>query len=181
LPKEELTIPRLVKDRDTVVKDGPVRLIDADNEQLGIVPIADARERAESQRLDLVLVSETSDPPVCRIMNFGKFQYEKKRQMKDQRKKQVAQKNKEIKFHANIDTHDYEIKVNHIRQFLSKGSRVKVSLFFRGRENAHKDKGIDLMNQIIEDLGETAHVDAPPRIAGKNLSMHLIPGPGLSK
>ena len=108
-------------------------------------------------------------------MNYGKHQYEKKRQLRDQRKKHHVHRNKEIKFHVNIDPHDYNFKVAHIKQFLEKGHRVKVSLFYRGRENAHREKGMELMKKVIEDIGESAHVENPPRMQGRNLAMLLSP------
>jgi translation initiation factor IF-3 len=152
-----------------------VRLIASNNEQLGILPIGDARIRAKAVGLDLVLVSDQTNPPVCRLMNFGKHQYEKKRQLRDQRKKHHVHRNKEIKFHVNIDPHDYKFKVEHIKQFLAKGHRVKVSLFYRGRENAHREKGMELMKQVIVDIGEFATIENPPRMVGRNLSMLLSP------
>jgi translation initiation factor IF-3 len=173
--QEGFTISRLVREHDPFLENKSVRLIASNNEQLGILPIAQARLRAKAVGLDLVLVSDQTTPPVCRLMNFGKHQYEKKRQLRDQRKKHHVHRNKEIKFHVNIDPHDYSFKVAHIKQFLEKGHRVKVSLFYRGRENAHREKGMELMKQVVEDIGELANVENPPRMQGRNLAMLLSP------
>lgn len=156
-------------------------MIDADNTQLGIVSFSEAIERAREAGKDLVLVAPNSNPVVCRIMNFGKFIYQKNKQIRDQRKKQVVRKLKEVKFHANIDEHDYQVKLNHIIEFLKKGNRVKVSLFFRGREMIHRDSGRALLERVIEAIGEYGTVDAPPRLAGRNMSMQLAPVSGSHK
>jgi translation initiation factor IF-3 len=173
--QEGITISRLVRDHEPSLENESVRLIASNNEQLGILPIGEARTRAKAVGMDLVLVSDETTPPVCRLMNFGKAQYEKKRQLREQRKKNHVHRNKEIKFHVNIDPHDYSFKVTHIKQFLDKGHRVKVSLFYRGRENAHREKGMELMKQIIVDIADLATVENPPRMVGRNLSMLLSP------
>lgn len=152
-----------------------VRLITHENEQLGIVPIADALEKAREVGLDLVAVAENSDPMVCRFMDYGKYRYEQKRKLKEQKKKQKVQKNKEIKFHVNIDTHDFELKVKHILEFLEKGYKVRVSLYFRGREMAHRDMGMELMNQVIEAVKDHATVDSPPQMTGRMIGAQLSP------
>lgn len=125
--------------------------------------------------MDLVLVADRATPPVCRIMNFGKRQYEQKRKMRDQKKKQVTQKNKEIKFHANIDQHDYDIKLNRIIAFLKKGNRVKVSLFFRGREVTHREIGMQLMERIAEEIALYGISENRPRMIGRSIVMFLNP------
>ncbi len=139
------------------------------------MPVEDALKLAEEKGFDLVLVAEQSTPPVCRLMNYGKFTYEKKKQVRGQKKKQHKQKNKEIKFHANIDPHDYEIKVNRIKHFLQKGCRVKVSLFFRGRELRNTEKGMELMEQVKSDITSLGVVDSQPKMVGRNISMHIVP------
>jgi translation initiation factor IF-3 len=108
-------------------------------------------------------------------MNFGKHQYEQKRKMRDQKKKQVTQKNKEIKFHANIDQHDYEIKLNRIVAFLKKGNRVKVSLFFRGREMTHREIGMQLMERVSEEIEVYGIAENRPRMIGRSIVMFLNP------
>ncbi len=151
-----------------------VRLVCEDGEQI-ILEVPEALRRAKDAGLDLVVVAENADIPVCKLMNFGKFQYQRKRQLRDQKKKQHVHRNKEIKFHANIDPHDYDFKVGHIRAFLEKGHRVKVSLFFRGREMARRDRGMELMQNVVDDLNTLATVENEPRMVGKNVSMLLAP------
>jgi len=141
-----------------------------DGEQLNIVPLAKARELAHAARLDLVIMSEKSDPPVVRIMDFGKLQYEQKKNLKAQRKNASAQKLKEVKFHMNIDTHDYEFKLKHGIDFLQKGCRLKVTLVLRGREMAHKELADELFDKIISDLAPYGEPDGKPKMLGRNLS-----------
>jgi translation initiation factor IF-3 len=169
-------ISRIVRENDPAIKGREVRLIDADNQQAGILPLDKAFAKAADSAMDLVLVSDQTDPPVCRIMNFGKFLYERKRRARDQRKKQTTQKNKEIKFHANIDPHDYQIKVERILQFLGKGFRVKVSLFFRGREMARREKGLELMDRVANAIKATGTAESRPRMIGRSLTMMITPG-----
>jgi len=109
-------------------------------------------------------------------MDYGKFQYEEKKKKREQRKKSHTTKLKEIQFHPNIDEHDYQTKLNHIIDFLEKGFKVKVAVFFRGREMAHRGIGRDLLNRVIEETRHVANVDAPPRSAGRNIITHLAPG-----
>lgn len=120
-------------------------------------------------------VAGNANPPVCRIMDFGKFQYEEKKKKREQRKKTHTSKLKEIQFHPNIDDHDYKTKVNHIIAFLEKGYKVKVSVFFRGREMAHREIGRELLQQVIKDTEQVAGIDTPPRSAGRNILMFLAP------
>lgn len=159
---------------DPDLRSKSVRLVDDEGNQL-IVQVPEALRRAQDAGLDLVLVADNPDNPVCKLMNFGKFQYQRKRQLRDQKKKQHVHRNKEIKFHANIDPHDYNFKVEHIRQFLQKGHRVKVSLFFRGREMARRERGMELMKRVVEDLGPLASVESEAKMVGKNVSMLLAP------
>ncbi|MCJ8330480.1 MAG: translation initiation factor IF-3 [Lentisphaeria bacterium] len=149
-----------------------VRLVGTEEE---IITYEEASNRAYEEGLDLVMVAEKSDPPVVRLMNYGKFLYEKNKKLKEQRKKSSQQKNKEVKFRVNIDQHDYEIKVKHIIEFLEKGYKVKVSLFLRGRENAHRELGLERLKQVIEDVAHLATVDSPPRYMGRNASAQLTP------
>ncbi len=150
-------------------------MISADNEQLGTIPLDQALAKAKEVGLDLVAVSEKGDRPVCRLMDFGKYLYEQKRKRKGQRKKQHVQKNKEVKFHVNTDTHDYNLKIKHILEFLEKGHKVRVSLFFRGREMAHRELGLEKLKEVVADLGERAHVDSPPKMSGRIVSAQLSP------
>jgi len=131
--------------------------------------------RADEASQDLVEVSGNANPPVLRIMDFGKFQYEEKKRQKEQKKKQQNVKLKEIQFHPNIEEHDYQTKLNHIKSFLEKGNKVKVIVFFRGREMAHKDIGHELMKRIINDSSDAGNVDNPPKSMGRNIVMYLTP------
>lgn len=144
--------------------------------QIGVIPTADARQLARERNLDLVEVSPAANPPVCKIMNFGKFRYEENRKEKMSRKHQVHTLLKEIKFHANVEDHDYETKLNHIKSFLDKGHRVKTSLFFRGRENEHRELGIALFDRLIADVADHGAPESKPRLYGNNLVMMLVPG-----
>jgi translation initiation factor IF-3 len=134
-----------------------------------------ALARAAEVGLDLVVVAEQADPPVCRLMNFGKFLYEKKRREREHKKKQSTNKQKEVKFHANIDSHDFDIKVNHILAFLNKGYKVKVSLFLRGREIARRETGAEVMQRVQERVQEHCNIEQTPRMNGRNVIMYLAP------
>ncbi len=132
-------------------------------------------QRAQGAGLDLVEVAGKSEPPVCRIMDYGKFQYQQSKRQREAKKKQHLQKLKEVKFHPNIDPHDYQIKLNRIIAFVEKGFRVKVSMYFRGREMAHTDIGMHLMQQVAEDTAEVANTDVRPRRSGRMLLLMLSP------
>lgn len=117
----------------------------------------------------MVEISPNADPPVCRIMDFGKYRYEEGRKKKQQKKHQHSHSVKEIKFHANVGEHDYQTKLNHVRDFLGKGHKVKVTLTFRGRENAHRDLGFALVNRVLTDCSEVGMVDMTPRMMGRSI------------
>ena len=146
-----------------------VRVIGADGKQVGVLATFEAIRMAESHGLDLVEISPTAVPPVCRIMDYGKFKYEENQRAKQTRKNQGSVVLKEIKFHSNVDEHDYATKVSHIRGFLEKGNRVKASLFFRGRENEHRDLGYKLFNRLVKDCEQFGVPESPPRLFGNNL------------
>ncbi len=152
-----------------------MRLIGENGEQLDVVPLMKAREMAQEAGLDLVLVSERSVPPVVRIMNFGKLQYEQKKNQKVQRKNNVVQKVKEVKFHINVDTNDYAIKLKRALDFLEKRCRLKVTLTLRGREMAHQDLAYELMDRIIADLAAAADPDGKPKLLGRNITVNFAP------
>lgn len=152
-----------------------MRLIGVDNEQIGIVHIDKALAMAAQSGYDLVSVADKADPPVCRLMNFGKYVYEKNKREREQKRKQSVQKIKEVKFHANIDPHDYGIKLNHILEFLEKGYRVKISLFFRGREMAHREIGMELIDRIVLSVAEHGIIESKPRMQGRVVSLQLAP------
>lgn len=153
-----------------------VRVILAlNNEQLGIMKLEDAIRKAKHLGLDLVEVAPTATPPVCRIVDYGKFRYDLSKQEKD--KKPHAGKVKEIKFRVNINQHDYMTKLRHAEDFLEKNNKVKIYLQFRGRELAHKELGMLLMERVRTDLQTMAHVDMEPKLVGRAISMILSPLP----
>ncbi len=154
-------------------------VIAATNEQLGVLKVEDALRKAKSLGLDLVEVASTANPPVCRIVDYGKFRYEQAKQEKD--KKQAVSKVKEIKFRANIDEHDYMTKVRRAEDFLDKGNKLKIGLQFRGREMAHQSIGMAVMLRVKEDLSTMAHVDMEPKLTGRSLGMTLSPLPATKR
>lgn len=152
-----------------------VRLIGADGKQIGVVPTDEALKLAKSAGLDLVEVSAGTKPPVCRILDFGKYMYEESKKQKGH--KTTAPKLKEVKFRIGIEEHDYITKVRRAEEFLSKNSKVKVTLMFRGRELLYKDRGFEVVKRVIKDLEEMASPDAPPRLVGRNITFTLTPLP----
>ena len=142
---------------------------------MGLVSYTDAQKQAQEAGLDLVLVAEKSNPPVCRIMDYGKLLFEQKKNLKNQRKRNLTQKVKEVKFHVNVDKHDYEYKINHAQKFLGKGYKVKITLALRGREMAHKDMAFELLGKITEDLKGYGKTDVTPKFQGRNLSVPFAP------
>jgi len=145
------------------------------NEQLGVMRLPDALRRAEEMGLDLVEVAAHASPPVCRIVNFGKYRYELAKQEKD--KKSHAGKVKEVKFRVNIDNHDYMTKIRHAEEFLDKGNKLKVQLQFRGRQMAHQELGMAVVQRVKEDLVTMGHVDMEPKLVGRAINMVLSPLP----
>jgi translation initiation factor IF-3 len=152
-----------------------VRLVGADGQQIGIVSIQDALDRAQALDLDLVEVAPQANPPVCRIMDYGKFKYERDVRQKEARKRQVRVEVKEMKMRPKIDPHDYATKKGHIERFLKTGARVKVTIMFRGREMAHTELGRKLLDRLTEDLKELATVDTYPKLDGRNMVMVVAP------
>src|SRR6476659_4269937 len=144
-------------------------------EQLGVMKLSDALRKAQGLGLDLVEVAPTANPPVCKIVDFGKFRYDISKQEKD--KKTTGTKLKEIKFRVNIDDHDYFTKIRHGEEFLDKGNKVRVQLQFRGREMAHQEFGMQLMEKVKEDLSGMSQVEMEPKITGRNVTMTLSPLP----
>ena len=144
---------------------------------LGVMTTRDARKLAEDDGLDLVEISPNADPPVCKIMDFGKFRYDESMKGKVQRRQARLHNRpmKEVKFHANVADHDYETKVNHAKGFLKKGHRVKVSLQFRGRENAHRELGFEVIKRVLADCGDIATVDQDPKMMGRSIISMLAP------
>jgi translation initiation factor IF-3 len=152
-----------------------VRLIDAEGTQQGIVDTRDALRMAREQDLDLVLVGEQAQPPVARLMDFGRYRYELQQQAKDARKRSKSQEMKSIKFRVKIDRHDYQTKVNHIRRFLRDGHKVKVTIMFRGRERTHPELGQEILNRVAADTTQLSVIDAAPVLAGMDMNMVLRP------
>ncbi|MCM2272074.1 MAG: translation initiation factor IF-3 [candidate division Zixibacteria bacterium] len=155
----------------------PIRLIGANGEQVGIVPTREALDRARDLGLDLVEVAPTSRPPVCRIMDFGKYKYELSKKEKIAKKKQHTFQLKEMRYRPKIDDHDFDFKTKHVREFLESGSKVKVFVQFRGREMAHQEFGHTIIQQIIKELEDVAQLDVPPKMEGNMLSMVMSPRP----
>ena len=153
-----------------------VRLVDAENNQVGIVERLFALEKSREANLDLVEVSPTSDPPVCRIMDYGKWVYEQKRKVREGRKKTHHVGGlKEVRLRPETDTHDIEIKVKHAREFIEKGHKVQFTLIFRGRQMLHKEKGAEVLTKIVESLSDLAKVDRSNEMMGKRMTLVVAP------
>jgi translation initiation factor IF-3 len=152
-----------------------VRLVGADGSQIGIVPTTDALRQAQDLDLDLVEVAPQENPPVCRIMDYGKYKYERDVRQKEARKRQVRVEVKEMKMRPKIDPHDYGTKKGHIERFLKAGARVKVTIMFRGREMAHTELGRKLLDRLSVDLKELATVETFPKLDGRNMVMVMAP------
>jgi translation initiation factor IF-3 len=152
-----------------------VRVIGDDGEQLGVMETRDAVRRAREQGLDLVEVAPTAEPPVCRIIDFGKFQYEAKKKANEAKKKQVIITVKEVKFRPGTDDHDYEYRMQHAREWLEGGDKVKATIWFRGREMTHRELGSRILERLEGDLKDVGEVEARPRMEGNQ--MFIILGP----
>ena len=152
-----------------------VRLIDHNGENVGVVGIENALERAEQVELDLVELSPNANPPVCKILDFGKFKYQAQKKANVARKKQKTVDVKEIKMRPGIELHDYGVKMRSIQRFNTEGDKVKVTLRFRGREMVHQDRGMNVLQRVREDLGEIAKVEQFPRMEGRLLTMVVAP------
>ncbi|MEX1177608.1 MAG: translation initiation factor IF-3 [Nitriliruptor sp.] len=152
-----------------------VRLVDADGTQVGIVPLAQALRRAREQELDLVEVAAQADPPVCRIMDYGKQKYQQTQKDKEARKRQNQIVVKEIKMRPKISSNDYGTKSGHVRRFLEAGSKVRASIMFRGREMTHTELGKVLLDRLADDMGDIASVELEPKVDGRNMVMVLAP------
>ncbi len=151
-----------------------VRVIGADGQHLGIITIQEALKIASSQNLDLVEIASDSEPVVCKIINFGKYKYELNRKAKESRKHQKLTIIKEIKLNPKIGEHDLLIKINQIRKFIESGNKVKITVNFKGRQMAHLEFGKIVIDKIISDLQEIAHIETPPKLEGVNMIMMLI-------
>lgn len=163
--------------RNDQIRAREVRLIGADSEQLGIVDRNEALQMARDAGLDLVEVAAAADPPVCRIMDYGRFKYEAQKKKQEAKKRQTVIQIKEIKLRPKTDEHDYQTKVNHIRRFIEDGDRCKVTIFFRGREIVHKDRGQTMLDRVVEDTKDIAKMEQEARAEGRTLFMMLAPLP----
>ena len=167
------------------VQDGPrvngairapqVRCIDPDGEQLGVLDTRDAISKAEDFGLDLVEVQPNVNPPVCKILDYGKYKYEAQKRANEARKKQKIIEVKEIKLRPNIDEHDYQVKMRNVVKFLSGGDKVKVTLRFRGREMAHQELGANVLTRVRQETDEIAKIEAMPKMEGRQMIMVLAP------
>ena len=152
-----------------------VRVTAADGSQLGIMSLQDALSIAYREHLDLVEVAPTAKPPVCRVMDFGKYRYEQQKREKEAKKKQKVITIKEVKLRPNIEQHDYEVKLKNAMRFLAEGDKVKMTIMFRGRELSHTSLGRDLLERAIQDLGDSVTVERDPKLEGKNMFTILAP------
>ncbi len=152
-----------------------VRVIGSDGAQVGVLPLKEAMRIAEEQGLDLVEVAPNATPPVCRIMNYGKYKYQQSKRTHDARKHQTVIQVKEVKLRPRTEEHDFEFKLRHAKRFLSEGNKVKVSVLFRGREMAYPEHGRQLINRFIEGVKDLITVEQPPRLEGRNMVTILAP------
>jgi translation initiation factor IF-3 len=182
---QEITTIRRPFRAPPTVKEGPrvnreiripqVQLIDAEGQNLGVIATAEAIALAEAAGLDLVEIAPNSSPPVCKILDFGKYKYQNQKKASEARKKQKVVEVKEIKMRPNIDIHDYEVKMKAIQRFFEEGDKVKVTLRFRGREMAHQDLGLRLLDRVRDETAEIAKVEAEPKLEGRQMIMVLAP------
>ncbi|MHA6261563.1 translation initiation factor IF-3 [Arenibacterium sp. CAU 1754] len=172
-PPQRDTGPR-VNDK---IRATEIRLIGAEGENVGVVSPSRAMQMAEEAGLDLVEISPNATPPVCKIMDFGKFKYEQQKRESEARKKQKIIEVKEVKFRPNTDTHDYEVKMRNVFKFLENGDKVKVTLRFRGREMAHQNLGRELLERVAEDTKEVGKIENFPKMEGRQMVMLIGPLP----
>ncbi|HLR08369.1 MAG TPA: translation initiation factor IF-3 [Bacillota bacterium] len=165
---KELNINERIRARE-------VRLIDSNGEQLGVKSRQEALELAQKRNLDLVLVAPKAKPPVCRIMNYGKYRYEQQKKAKEARKKQKVINVKEVRFTPAIGDHDFNTKLKNARKFIQKGDKVKAAVRFRGRAITHKDLGRDVLDRLADELKDIAAVESKPKMEGRNMFMMLAP------
>ncbi|HBN30155.1 MAG TPA: translation initiation factor IF-3 [Rhodobacteraceae bacterium] len=170
-PPSRDTGPR-INDR---IRDAEIRLIGADGENVGLTTPEHGMQLAEAAGLDLVEISPNASPPVCKVMDFGKFKYEQQKREAEARRKQKIIEIKEIKFRPNTDTHDYDVKLRSVVKFLEGGDKVKVTMRFRGREMAHQNLGLELLNRVAADVDEIGKVENMPRLEGRQMVMMIGP------
>ncbi|MCX5687709.1 MAG: translation initiation factor IF-3 [Candidatus Omnitrophica bacterium] len=156
-----------------------VRLIGPEGEQMGIVNTQDALQKAEESGLDLVEVAGQTAPPVCRIMDYSKYKYEQEKKEKEARKHQKTIHLKEIKMKPNIEEHDYQVKLHHLKRFLERGDKAKLTMIFRGREMSHMSIGKKIMDRVISDLNEVGEVEKGPMMEGRSIMIHFMARPSI--
>lgn len=169
---------RVINDKMRVnrqIRISPVRVIDPAGEQVGIIPVEQALAMAEEQGLDLVEVAPLARPPVCRIMDYGKFKYEEQRKAREARKKQHHVQLKEVKMRPGIEDHDFEFKTRHARRFLEEGNKVKLTMMFRGRQMAHPEIGRQVLDRVSEMLSDISKVESSPQMEARAMTMVLAP------
>ena len=159
------------------IRDKELRVIDSDGSQLGIMSLRQAMEIAEQKNLDLVKIAPQANPPVCKIIDYGKFRFEQAKREKEARKNQRVVEIKEVRLSLNIDTHDFETKKNHALRFISEGNKVKASIRFRGREMGHPELGLEIMRRFADAMSEVANVEQPAKLEGRTMLMFLAPKP----
>jgi translation initiation factor IF-3 len=152
-----------------------VRLIDERNEQLGVLPVDQARRIAEERELDLVEVAPQANPPVCRLMDYGRFRFDARKKEAESRRHQAGTRLKQMNFRPKIGPGDYQTKLKRVREFLEEGDKVKVTIWFRGREMVHQDIGRKILDNLARDLADVAHVERSPLLEGKNMSQIMGP------
>ena len=172
---EVLTISKLDHQLNEEIRDKEIRVIGHDGAQLGIMPPADALRLAEEHEMDLVKISPNATPPVCKIMDYGKFRFEQTKKEKEARKNQHVVEIKEVRMSPGIDVNDFNVKLRNVQKFLSEGNRCKVTVRFRGREMAHTNIGQELLLKFAQECGETAVMDKPPKLEGRHMSIFLSP------
>jgi translation initiation factor IF-3 len=159
------------------IKAREVRVIGPEGEQLGVLPVEQALARAQELGMDLVEVSPLAKPPVCKIMDYGKFKYLEKKKQNEAKKKQVVVQLKEVKLRPRTEEHDYATKIKKVREFLEESNKARITVMFRGREMSHRELGQKVLQRVIEDLRETAVIESAPRIEGRQMFMILAPNP----
>ncbi|MDO4767343.1 MAG: translation initiation factor IF-3 [Pseudomonadota bacterium] len=159
--------------RNRQIRAKEIRVVGEDGNQLGIMSVPEALEHAEAGGLDLVEVAPNAKPPVCKIMDYGKFLYEEKKKSQEAKKRQTQIQVKEIKFRPHTDDHDLQTKIKHIRRFIEDGDRCKVTVFFRGREMAHKDRGQLVLDRVVEMLSDVARVEQASKVEGRTMFLLL--------
>lgn len=157
------------------IRSPEVRVIGADGEQVGVMNSEDAIKMAEEADLDLVEIQPNAEPPVCRVMDYGKYRYEVSKKRQESKKKQTRVSVKEVKFRPGTDIGDYDVKLRNLQRFLNEGNKTKVTLRFRGREMAHKELGLEMLNRVRDDLDELATVEQEPKLEGRQMVMVMAP------